>query len=430
MSKSESAGGGRPLKVAGIVALVAAVLAGAGLVVWRTGWMRGDSPGDPPGVGAGAPVAETGPVVTPADPTSRRDSSGRRLFTVLGAGDVLVHPELTSQAGRDATRAGRSGGLDFNPLFRQARPAVESADLAICHLETPLAKPDGPFVGFPRFSVPPQVVDAIRGTGFDACSTASNHTIDQGEAGVTRTLSTLDAAKIGHTGSARTKREALTPRVYTKNGVRVGHLAYSLHFNGLQRPAGKDWIANLIEPPKILAAARKLRTVGAEIVVLSLHWGTEYENLPDARQEEWSKVLIASPDIDLILGHHAHVVQPIEKIGQKWVVYGMGNQVARHAEPVFANREGVMGRFTFTETAEGRWRVTRAEAIPIWIDLNPDIRLVDLSTALADPSTPAHRREIYQAAAARIRGYLLARGGEADGLEVLGPLGRSATPNG
>ncbi|MBW4704393.1 CapA family protein [Micromonospora sp. RL09-050-HVF-A] len=430
VSKSESAGGGRPLKVAGIVALVGTVLAGAGLIVWRTSGTRGDSPADPPGIGAGAPVAEVGPVSTPPDPAVRQDSSGRRLFTILGAGDVLVHPELTHQAGRDAKRAGRSAALDFNPLFRHARPAVEGADLAICHLETPLAKPDGPFVGFPKFSVPPQVVDAIRGTGFDACSTASNHSIDQGEAGVVRTLDALDAAKIGHTGSARTKKESLTPRIYTKNGVRVGHLAYSLHFNGLRRPAGKEWIANLIEPPRILAAARKLRAAGAEIVVLSLHWGTEYENLPDAKQEEWSKLLIASPDIDLILGHHAHVVQPIEKIGQKWVVFGMGNQVARHAEPIPANREGVMGRFTFTETAKGKWRVTRAEAVPTWIDLNPDIRLVDLPTALADPATPAHRREIYRAAAARIRGYLLARGGEADGLEVLGPPGGSATPNG
>ncbi|MFI9641354.1 CapA family protein [Micromonospora sp. NPDC051925] len=429
MSKVEGAGG-RPVKVAGIVALVVAVLAGAGLVVWRAGWMRDDSGGDVPGVGAGVPVVGAGPVATPADPTVRRDSAGRRLFTILGAGDVLVHPELTSQARRDAARSGHPGSLDFNPLFRQARPAISDADLAICHLETPLATPAGPFVGFPKFSVPPQVVDAIRGAGFDACSTASNHTIDQGEAGVNRTLAALDAAKIGHTGSARTKKEALTPRIYTKNGVRVGHLSYALHFNGLQRSAGKDWIANLIEPTKIVAAARKVRAAGAEIVVLSLHWGTEYEHLPDAKQEQWSKVLMASPDIDLILGHHAHVVQPIEKIGQKWVAYGMGNQVARHLEPIFANREGAMSRFTFTEAAKGKWRVTLAEAIPTWMDLNPDIRLVDLPAALADPTTPANRRAVYQAAQDRVRGHLLARGGAADGLKILGPVTEAATPNG
>jgi hypothetical protein len=288
-------------------------------------------------------------------------------------------------------------------------------------------------VGFPRFSVPPQVVDAIRGSGFDACSTASNHSIDQGEEGVNRTLAALDAAKLGHSGSARSQKEALTPHIYRKNGVNVGHLAYALHFNGLQRPAGKEWIANQIDPAKILAAARKLRAAGAEIIVLSMHWGTEYQNLPDANQEKWVKPLITSPDIDLILGHHAHVVQPIEKVGQKWVVYGMGNQVARHLEPVFANREGLMSRFTFTEVAPHKWRITLAEAIPTWVDLNPDIRLVDLPTALADPATPANRRAIYQAALDRVRGHLLARGGASSGLKILGPapsVGSSAEPNG
>ncbi|SBT47652.1 CapA family protein [Micromonospora narathiwatensis] len=369
---------------------------------------------------AGQPVA-AGSVPTPPDPKPRRDSSGRRIFTVLGAGDILIHPELTSQARRDAERGGNPGGLDFNPLLQQVRPAVSGADLAICHLETPLAPPNGPFIGFPKFNVPPQIVDAIRGTGFDACSTSSNHTIDQGEQGVKRTLDALDAAKIRHTGSARTKQEALTPAIYVKNGVKVGHLAYALHFNGLKRPAGKEWMANLIEPAEILAAAKRLRAAGAEIVVLSMHWGTEYLHQPDADQEKWVRPLIASPDIDLILGHHAHVVQPIEKIGADWVVYGMGNQVARHLEPIFDNREGVMARFTFTEVASKKWRVTLAEAIPVWVDLNPDVRLIDLPAALADETTSPARRVSYQAALDRIRGHLLAKGGADAGLKVLGP---------
>lgn len=399
--------------------LVLVTLAGAGLVGWRL-WGPGDRTATEVTEPGGAPAA-TGRLETPPDPKPRRDASGRRLFTIVGAGDVLIHPELTYQARRDAERGGHPGGIDFNPLFQHVRPTVSGADLAICHLETPLAPPEGPFAGFPKFSVPPQVVDAIRATGFDACSTASNHTIDQGVQGVQRTLDTLDAAKIGHTGSARTPKEAATPRIYQRNGVKVGHLAYSLHFNGLTRPAGKEWIANLLEPEKILTAARRLRAAGAEIVVLSLHWGTEYQNQPDADQEKWAGPLINSPDIDLILGHHAHVVQPMQKFGRDWVVYGMGNQVARHAEPVFVNREGVMSRFTFTEVAPKKWRITTAEAIPTWVDLNPDVRLIDLPAALADPATPEHRRVVYQAALDRIRGHLLAKGGDDAGLKVLGP---------
>ncbi|MEO3778223.1 CapA family protein [Micromonospora sp. B11E3] len=420
MSKRGSAGGERGrVKVTGIIVLVLVVLAGAGVVSWRL-WGQDDLTSNR-AIEPGSAPAATGQLETPPDPKPRRDASGRRLFTILGAGDVLVHPELTYQARRDAERGGHPGGIDFNPLFQHVRPTVAGADLAICHLETPLAAPAGPFVGFPKFSVPPQVVDAIRATGFDACSTASNHTIDQGEQGVKRTLDTLDAAKIGHTGSARTAKEAAVLRIYERSGVKVGHLSYSLHFNGLNRPAGKEWIANLIEPEKILAAARQLRAAGAEIVVLSLHWGTEYQNQPDANQEKWVTPLISSPDIDLILGHHAHVVQPIQKFGRDWVVYGMGNQVARHAEPVFANREGVMSRFTFTQVAPKKWRITTAEAIPTWVDLNPDVRLIDLPAALTDPATPEHRRVVYQAALDRIRGHLLAKGGDEAGLKVLGP---------
>ncbi|NES13239.1 CapA family protein [Micromonospora sp. PPF5-17] len=326
---------------------------------------------------------------------------------LVAAGDVLVHPEVTAQARRDAARTGRPGGLDFGPMFAGVAPVVGGADLALCHLETPLADPAGPFSGYPSFNVPPQVLGGVRQAGFDGCSTASNHTLDQGPDGVARTLRALDAAGLGHTGSARSAAEAATPRIYQVGGVRVAHLAYSLNFNGLTRPAGQEWLANLIDPPEILAAARRARAAGADIVVLSLHWGTEYQHLPDADQQAWARQLISSPDVDLILGHHAHAVQPFQRFGDKWVVFGMGNELARHAEPVADNREGVMARATFTEVRPGHWTVTRMEALPTWTDLAPELRLVDLTAALTHPGT-AHPE--YRAAYDRVLGYVGALG--------------------
>jgi poly-gamma-glutamate synthesis protein (capsule biosynthesis protein) len=353
---------------------------------------------------------------------SGASSAGPRTLTILGAGDILVHPQVWEQARADASAAGRTG-FDFFPMFGGVSPAIAGADLAICHLETPLADPDGPFAGYPTFNTPPQVLDGVARAGFDACSTASNHTIDHGEPGVRRTVAALDAAGLGHTGSARSAAEGGTPTVYDAAGVRVGHLSYTAHLNGLRRPAGKEWLANLIDPARIESAARKLRAAGAEIVVLSLHWGTEYRHAPDADQRAWAARLIASSDIDLILGHHAHVVQPFERFGAEWVVYGMGNELARHAEPIDANREGVMARITFTESAPGTWRVTRAEAIPTWTQISPAIRLIDLPAALADPATPAAARRIYQAAYNRIERHVLSRGAATDGLVVARPGG-------
>ncbi|MEV0152992.1 CapA family protein [Micromonospora sp. NPDC050686] len=382
-------------------ALLAVGMAVVLLLAVMVGW-QALRPADHAGPGAAPPGAAS----PAAGPTTGRAAASeppaRRTLRLVAAGDVLVHPAVTEQARRDAG----GSGLDFAPMFAGVAPVVRGADLALCHLETPLADPAGPFSGYPSFNAPPQVLAGVRSAGFDGCSTASNHTLDQGAEGVARTIRALDAAGLGHTGSARSAAEAATPRIYRVGGVRVAHLAYSLNFNGLDRPAGREWLANLIDPPEILAAARRARAAGADIVVLSLHWGTEYEHRPDADQRDWARQLIASPDVDLILGHHAHAVQPFQRFGDKWVVFGMGNQLARHADPVDDNREGVLARATFTEVAPGRWQVTRMEALPTWTDLAPRLRLVDLTAALADPGTaPAARRD-YQAAYDRVLGYV------------------------
>ena len=391
-----------------LLAAVALLLAGglAVLVGWRM-VAGSDAPGGEWRAAGDTDSASPGP-------------TGPRTLTIVGAGDVLVHPQVWQQAAADARAAGRDG-YDFFPMFEHVSPVIAGADLAICHMEVVLGP--GQPSGYPYFKAPPEVADAVKRAGFDACSTVSNHTLDKGVEGVFATLDALDAAGLGHTGSFRSAAEAATPTIYDVGGVKVGHLAYTVHFNGLKRPAGREWIANLIDPAEIIEAARATRAAGAEIVVLSLHWGTEYRHAPDADQQRWARELIASPDIDLILGHHAHVVQPFEKFGEKWVVYGMGNELARHAEPMNDNREGVMARITFTETEPGRWRITTAEAVPTWVDISPRIRLVNLPAALASPDTPADLRRVYQSAYDRIKGHLLSRGAGADGLIVVAPGG-------
>ena len=249
---------------------------------------------------------------------------------------------------------------------------TRAADLAICEMETPLAPAQGPFTGYPTFSAPPQVLAALRGAGYDSCTTASNHTIDEGYEGLKRTLDDLDTAGLKHTGSARTAAEAARPLIITMpNGAKVAQLAYAFSFNGLTRPAGAEWEANLTDVPTILAAAHRAKHAGADIVVLSMHWGIEYNHGVTAEQESQARALLASPDIDLILGDHAHAVEPFERINGKWVVFCMGDQISRHAVVRDDDREGVMPRFTFTEVAPHRWRVSSAEAIPTWIDVAP-----------------------------------------------------------
>lgn len=353
---------------------------------------------------ASAATATASPDATSPDTTA---PPAPRTVTILGSGDVLLHPPLWQQAQRDAAISGAGADYDFDPMFASIADEVGAADIAICQLETPVGAPEGPFSGWPRFVVPPQVLTTLATIGYDSCTTASNHTLDDGPEGVARTLGALDAVGLAHTGSARSAAEAATPLLLTTDdGVVVGQLAYTFGFNGLARPAGQEWLANLLDVDEILGAAADLRASGADIVVLSLHWGIEYDHDASPTQREQAARLLGSGDIDLILGAHAHVVQPAEQIDGRWVFYGMGNQVARHADPVAASREGIMPIVTFTETAPDRFRATEMRVVPTWMELDPEARLIDLGAALAGDPLPGQVRARYLGTADRIGAYV------------------------
>jgi poly-gamma-glutamate capsule biosynthesis protein CapA/YwtB (metallophosphatase superfamily) len=365
-----------------------------------------------------SPAQSTAPPHTPSHTPTSPTTTAPRTVTILGSGDVLIHPPLWQQAQADARAEGKTG-YDFGPIYAGIAPALKGVDVAICEMETPLAPPQGPFSGWPDFNAPPQVLTALTGVGYTSCTTASNHSIDQGYDGVKRTLDEMDAAGLKHTGSARTAAEAAKPLIITTgNGVKVAQLAYSFGFNGIAVPADKPWLANLIDVPAILDAARRAKQAGADVVVLSMHWGTEYDHLATQEQKDQAAALLASPNVDVILGDHAHVVQPMQNIGGKWVIYCMGNQISRHADPIAESREGVMPKFTLTEVAPHKFRITRAEAIPTWMDISPKLRLIDLPEALADPSTSATQRATYQRAYDQIAAYLDAYGATKSGFIV------------
>lgn len=360
-------------------------------------------------------------ITLPADtgqPGSASAGTAARTVTVLGSGDVLIHPPLWHQAHADARAKGRPG-YDFGPMYASIAPDVRDADLATCEMETPLAPAGGPFVGWPNFNAPPQVLTALTGVGYDTCTTASNHTLDQGYDGLKRTLDELDAAGLRHTGSARSPLEADTPLIVTTpSGAKIGQLAYSFNFNGNEPPPDKTWEANVIDVPRILAAAKRMKKAGADVVVLSMHWGVEYEHLATQEQRTQARQLLASPNIDLILGDHAHVVQPAQRIHGKWVFYCMGNQISRHEDPIAEGREGIMPKVTFTEIAPHRYRATSVVAIPTWMQDSPQLRLLDIPRTLASGTATAQQRQEAQFARSKIVEYLDAYGAVEHGLVV------------
>jgi poly-gamma-glutamate synthesis protein (capsule biosynthesis protein) len=390
----------------------AAVLAAACLV---TAACSGGSPDDTV-AGAAATSAPAQARASSPAASATPAAAGHRTVTLVATGDVLLHEQLWDQAEKDA---GRRRDFDFAPMLAAVKPQVSGADLALCHLETPLAKAGGPYEGYPTFSGPPEIVDALRATGYDACSTASNHTFDQGAAGIDRTLDALDRAGIAHAGSARTEKEAAGTTFVEAGGAKVAILSFAFGFNGKSYPGGDEWRANVIDEHRILAAAKQARRRGADIVVLALHWGTEYQHRPSAQQLELAPKLARSPDVDVIISHHAHVVEPIERIGRTWVVYGLGNLVAWHSTPGPDNAEGLLVRFTFTAGKDGRYTVTKAEYDPLLVARDAPIRVLDVREALATKTYGSASAARLRTALERTTDVVTSRGAVADGLVPL-----------
>ena len=321
--------------------------------------------------------------VSPISSPSSSPTSALRTISIVSSGDILLHERLWAQAKAD----GIDGKWDFYPQLADLEPVISSADLALCHLETPLAELGQDYEGFPTFSSPPQITDAITKLGFDMCGTASNHSLDQGFSGLQRTIETLNAAGIPHTGTAISKEDAEKPLVIdvqTTNGaVKVGVISYTFGFNGFQRDSDKAWSANLIDSEAIIAEAKKARTLGAEIVIAKMHWGSEYTNKPNDYQTSIAQELADSGQIDLIDGSHTHSVQPITQLGNTLVSYSHGNFVAAQREPTTTKSEGLVTRWEFVEDENGKFSFLCVEALPIYIRDNLPVRVIDVDKALS-----------------------------------------------
>lgn len=321
-----------------------------------------------------------------------------RTVTIAVSGDVLIHNNVWASAQRAAARTG-AGAFDFRPMLASLRPRISGADLAICHLETPLAPAGGPYSSYPLFSAPPAVVPALRWAGYDACSTASNHSVDQGFAGIERTLDALDRSGLAHTGTARTPREAASPVLLESHGMRIGWVSYTFGTNGMPVDPDKPWSVNLIDVARIKQAAHAARLAGADAVLVALHWGEEYSHTPSAYQRDIADRLARDREITLIYGHHAHVVQSIEKIHGTWVIFGLGNLLAGQGTTASGVDNGMIGLIRLTQRGDGPVRVLPPTYAPTHIDYSDErgeFRVYDVRRALdsgrLDATTAAELR--------------------------------------
>lgn len=351
---------------------------------------------------AGAPLATTTVTTRPLTTTT---AAPLRTATIAFGGDILIHSGVWAAADTGA-------GYDFSPMLAPITARLREADVAICHLEVTLARAEDTVSGYPRFRAPDAIATDLAEAGFDGCSVASNHALDFGEPGVVATLDGLDAAGLVHAGTASAPEER-GPAIYEAGGIRVAQLSYAYGFNGFVRPAGKEWLVDQIDPALILADAHAARAAGAELVIVSLHWGNEYAHEVVATQQLVADALAADVGaVDLVVGHHAHVVQPISKVGSMWVVWGMGNLLSNNSPRCCTTEatDGVIVTVGFGDSASGGpVGVTRVSFTPTWNERDR-YRVLPAEDTLVAGTEPALAGDL-QASLDRTTGHVLSLGG-------------------
>ncbi|WP_257308914.1 CapA family protein [Geothrix fuzhouensis] len=296
---------------------------------------------------------------------------------LVAVGDILMHQDVKASA--------EHASQGFPALWADLVPLFQGADLAFGNLETPVAPTTGrPGVPF-QFNAPAALPAALRASGFTVLSTANNHAFDQGVKGVRETLDRLHAEHLVAVGSGEDQPRAEALQIVERQGLKVAFLGFTDLFNlNLNRKATEPWVRPLdLEPA--LAAVREARP-RADLVVVSVHWGNEYQRQPTRRQRDIAKQLVAA-GCDLLLGHHPHVLQPAEIVeagGRKALVaYSLGNFISNQDRMYRADlfpvaggdsRDGAALQAVFEQRkeADGRTHLALAEASfePLWTENN------------------------------------------------------------
>ena len=243
-----------------------------------------------------------------------------RVFMV---GDALIHSNVYEDA------RGTDGSYDFKPMLEQIKPISIKYDLKYYNQETILGGATLGYSSYPRFNSPTEVGDAFLDAGFNLVSLATNHTMDKGEAGVINSVNYWKSKEnVVYSGQWTSNEEREESHVYNINGISYAFFSYTTWTNGLETPAGKEYLNNVYSPEKAAADIAKVKDL-ADVIIVAMHWGTEYSLGVSSQQTEIANYL-SSLGVNLIIGSHPHVVEPVEYIndGKTFVIYSLGNFIS------------------------------------------------------------------------------------------------------
>lgn len=309
-----------------------------------------------PTVPAATPVvtATAAPTQTPAPQT----------VSISAVGDLMCHNRQLKSAWN-----ARDKSYSFDDYYTHIAPYIQASDFAFGNLETVL-EASGAYSGFPHFNSPKSFSAALKSAGFDLLTAANNHIYDRGFEGITSTVQTLSDQQIPYVGIHAQSGES-NVKLQSVQGFSVCVLAYTQHTN--QTPASsRAYAVNLYSEAQVKADIQAARQQGADIVIVSLHWGTEYSRTPSQTARAQAKMLLQA-GADAVIGSHPHVLQPMEwvdftdeggQLHRGLVAYSLGNFIHNQVEPY--TDAGAILQMVFTRDAAGHAVLQSASYVPTY----------------------------------------------------------------
>lgn len=307
-------------------------------------------------------------------------------------GDIMSHFSNFKNAYNSSSK-----DYDFSNTFKNITNYIQNADIAVGNLETTFAGKSRGYSGYPTFNTPEVLGQNLKDLGIDVLSTANNHCMDKGYSGLESTLNFLDEFGISHTGTSRSKDEQNTILVKDVNGIKIAFLSFTYGTNGITIPSDKKYAVNLIDKDLIKEQIKLAKEQNVDLICVSMHWGIEYKLKQNKTQEDLANFLFEN-GVDLILGSHPHVLEPMEKrtitledgtTKDGFVIYSLGNFMSGQ---IYANTKStVILDIQLTKNADNKISIESIDYIPLYLyDKGVDSKsrtrytLMDINQSIAD----------------------------------------------
>lgn len=297
-------------------------------------------------------------------------------FTMSAIGDTLCHNTQYWDAYNNETKE-----YDFSYVYEDIKYYTKTADITIASLETTFSGEDRGYSNYPTFNTPDSLATSLKKIGIDVVSLAGNHALDYGYAGLCRTIDVLDNADISHLGTYKTLEDQESILIKNVKGVRIAFINYTYGTNGISLPSEKEYCVNLINKDLIKTHINQAKEQNVDMIVACMHWGTEYQTFANSQQKELSDFLFKN-GVDIIIGNHPHVLQPMEKRtinledGTKkdvFVIYSLGNFTADQKDEI--TRDSAILNLNITKNLDGKISINKVDYVPIYMYKNQNVKV-------------------------------------------------------